>query len=200
MNTRKLHKTLGFIMLLPFVAWAITGVFFFIKPGYSDAYHQLSIKTYPKIQSLTLPINNRWYEVRSFHTVLGSHLIVNLNDKWQQLNIQTFEHEPTPTADKITLLINDATKSKPSRYGKVVSVNGLSATTSTNIKITLNWQKMTLHQQGKDTDFINTMYKIHYLQWTGIASVDKVLGIFGLGLVVLLGCLGVKLSFRKIEK
>jgi uncharacterized iron-regulated membrane protein len=53
---------------------------------------------------------------------------------------------------------------------------------------------MSLYQQGKDTDFINQMYKIHYLQWTGIKSIDKVLGIIGLILVLLLAFLGLRMS------
>ena len=38
------------------------------------------------------------------------------------------------------------------------------------------------------------MYKIHYLQWTGIKSIDKVLGIIGLVLVLLLAFLGLRMS------
>ena len=56
---------------------------------------------------------------------------------------------------------------------------------------------MRLYQKGEDTAFINTMYKIHYLQWTGIKSVDKVLGIIGLVLVVILAMLGTVMTFRR---
>lgn len=184
-------------MLLPFVAWAITGVFFFIKPGYSGAYDQLSVKTYLSIKSLTLPNDNLWSEVRVFRTILGRHLIVKSNDKWLHLNADTYERKQAPTVDEITSLVNDAINVKSLRYGEVTTVDALSAITSTNIRVTLNWENMTLRQQGEDTDFINTMYKIHYLQWTGITSIDKVLGIVGLGLVLILAALGIKLSFKR---
>jgi hypothetical protein len=54
-----------------------------------------------------------------------------------------------------------------------------------------------LYQKGPDTKFINNMYKAHYLQWTGIEPLDKVLGIVGLVLVVILALLGVTLTIKR---
>jgi len=184
-------------MLLPFIAWAITGVFFFIKPGYSEAYQSIHIKTYPSVSSLILPSDNTWTEVKSFRTVLGRHLLVKSEDAWTQVSLETFEPIKPPTKHDIKLLIEDAIQNDPTRYGKVHSIDGLLITTSTNIAINLNWHHMSLIQKGADTDFINTMYKVHYLQWSGVAAVDKILGIIGLVLVVILGLLGLKLSFKR---
>ena len=34
MGTRRAHRMLGLILLLPICGWAVTGFVFFIKPGY----------------------------------------------------------------------------------------------------------------------------------------------------------------------
>ena len=56
---------------------------------------------------------------------------------------------------------------------------------------------MTLHQQGSDAEFIDMMYRIHYLQWTGIKIIDNVLGIIGLALMIVLAGFGLLLSFKR---
>ena len=44
---RRLHRSVGLVLLLPFLGWAITGFVFFVKPGYEGAYETLQPKTYP---------------------------------------------------------------------------------------------------------------------------------------------------------
>jgi hypothetical protein len=55
---------------------------------------------------------------------------------------------------------------------------------------------MSLQQRGKDTDRIDLLYKIHYLQWTGVKSVDRVVGFVGLMFVLTLTTLGAWLAFK----
>lgn len=185
-------------MLLPFIAWAITGVFFFIKPGYSEAYEQLAIKTYPSINSFTTPNTNQWSEIKIIHSILGEHLLVkNEENKWSHLDRTTMQTIEMPSALQVETLIKDAIKHNVERYGNVVSLDGLTALTSTQVAITLNWSQMRLYQKGSDTEFIDTMYQIHYLKWTGIKAVDNVLGVVGLALVIILALLGTMLSFKR---
>jgi len=47
MKTRKLHKITGLILLLPFIAWSATAVFFLIRPAYEQAYERLAVREYP---------------------------------------------------------------------------------------------------------------------------------------------------------
>lgn len=185
-------------MLLPLIAWAITGVFFFIKPGYSEAYEQLAIKTYPSINSFTTPNTNQWSEIKIIHSILGEHLLVkNEDNKWSHLDRATMQTIEIPSEQQVEALIQDAIKHNTERYGNVVSLDGLTVLTSTQIEITLNWPQMSLYQQGPDTEFIDTMYQIHYLKWTGIKAVDNVLGVVGLALVIILALLGTILSFKR---
>jgi hypothetical protein len=188
-------------MIFPFIAWAITGLFFFIKPGYSSAYESLPVKTYPLVDSeITLeiiPEQQTWLEVRYLRSILGIHQIVKNNEGWQQVDPITKEVIKEPTQDQIDTLLNDAISINPDRYGQIETIDGLQITTTTNVNISVNWSEMRLYQKGEDTAFINTMYKIHYLQWTGLKSVDKVLGIIGLALVVILAMLGTVMTFRR---
>lgn len=198
-NRRKLHQYLGLFMLAPFVAWAITGAFFFIKPGYKAAYESLPITQYalPSLPAITP--ESSWREVRWLKSVLGLHLLVKSDSQWGQLNPNSLEPEVTPSEDDIRILVNDAIKNKP-RYGTIASINDMSVVTSTNIRISVNWSNMSLYQTGDDTDFINRMYKIHYLQWTGIDMLDRVLGIVGLVLVLVLAALGLSLLLKRRKR
>ena len=194
---KKLHQYLGFLMLLPFVAWAITGVFFFFKPGYKEAYQPLLIKYYP-IETRIFPSNKTdWLEIRQLNTILGDHLMVKTLEGWQHLSSKTLTEVEQPNSTEIALLVNDAIKSNQDRYGEIKSIEENLITTTTDVRITLDWNNMTLRQQGVDTDFINTIYNIHYLRWTGVKALDQVLGVVGLFLVLLLAGIGVLMTIKK---
>ena len=195
---RKFHKVLGLILLLPFLGWAVTGVFFFIKPGYSEAYQSLSVKTYPFETPLPqLKPKDDWLQVKWLKTILGLHLMVKQANGWIHLNPSTLEQIESPDSEAVRRLVEDAIFDKRERYGKLTSVEGDKAITSTGAQISFSWSQMSLRQRAKDTDFIDRMYKIHYLQWTGIESIDKVLGIVGLGAVLILAVLGLRMAFPK---
>jgi len=52
MNSYRLHKIIGLVLILPMLGWTFTGLIFFIKPGYKGAYEQLALKTYPLEKNL----------------------------------------------------------------------------------------------------------------------------------------------------
>ena len=184
-------------MLLPFIGWAVTGAIFFLKPGYAGAYDLLSVKHYP-LDSET-PVNGdpAWLEARLLKTVLGEHLLVRGAAGWQHLDARTRLEKPPPGEDDLHRLLTDAFSVNPARYGRIVSTSGNTVTTDTGVRVTVNWQQLTLVQRGADTDRIDFFYKIHYLQWTGIPSLDKVIGGTGIALVLILSVLGAILFFRK---
>ncbi len=194
---KKLHQYLGLLMLLPFLAWAITGVFFFIKPGYKAAYESLPIKTYPLAQLPHIDIEKNWSEVRWLRSILGNHLLVKTEESWQQIDYRTLQAAELPGEQQVRLLINDAIQLNRQRYGHIQTIDGVKINMDSGVEISLNWSQMSLYQSGIDTLLINNMYKIHYLQWTGIQSIDKVLGIVGLGLIVILALLGLSMTFRR---
>lgn len=197
MRARTLHRIIGIVLLLPFLAWAATGFIFFLKPGYAGAYEIVTPRTYPLDRAAAITPNPGWLEYRHFKTVLGEHLIVRTDKGWLQLNPSDKQPRSAPTRAEIELLLKDAFTANPSRYGEISDISGLIARTNTGVEVTLDWNRLTLQQHGKDTDRIDLLYKIHYLQWTGVKSVDRVLGFVGLTLVIMLTLLGAWLAIRR---
>jgi hypothetical protein len=193
---RKLHRIIGLVMLLPLMAWAITGAIFFLKPGYAGAYDVPQIKTYPIGIIAPVSPDPAWLEYRLLKTALGEHLLVRTTQGWQQFDPITLQPRAEPTADELRTLFSDSLASNPARYGHIINIEGLTATTGTGVRVTLDWNRLTLTQYGGDTGWIDRFYKIHYLQWTGIAALDKVLGGLGILLVLALSLLGARLFFK----
>jgi len=193
-TTRVLHKTIGIVLLLPFLGWAITGAIFFIKPGYSGAYEQLTVRTYPLEDNLSLRAQ-AWREARVVKTILGTHLLVRTDAGWRNLEPATLRIAPAPPQEKLRLLFEDAFTANPDRYGRVASQIDLTAHTTTDVDVTLDWNRLTLQQRGRDTARIDALYRVHYLQWTGYKTLDKILGLVGLVLLVTLTYLGARLAF-----
>jgi len=183
--------------LLPFFGWALTGLVFFVKPGYEGAYELLSPKTYPLGSAVTINPDPSWLEFRYFKTVLGEHLIVRTSAGWSHLNPADGRPRAKPTEEEIRRLLNDAFTSNPRRYGTVLKVSGDTASTDRGVEVTLDWDSLSLRQRGRDTDRIDLLYKVHYLQWTGVTVVDKVLGFSGIVLVLSLTALGAWLAFKR---
>ena len=200
MPTKRYHRILGIILLLPLLGWALTGLVFFIKPGYSDAYQPLVIKTYPIDTSWTIDTAQQWQDLRLVKTILGTHLLVTTDDNTKHLNPYTLQVKTLPSSDQLTLLIEDAIAVNQDRYGSVTAVKDSVATTDTAVTITLDWKTLKLTQRGQDTELIDLIYKIHYLQWTPYAAINQVLGFAGLFLLMALTVLGAMLVVKKSDK
>ena len=167
-------------------------------PGtrYAGAYEALPIKMYPLSTSVAVVPDPAWLEVRYVKTVLGDHLLARTSEGWQQLDAQSRQVRPMPGESDIRALLTDAFSANPERYGHIVSVDGPVATTDTGARVTLAWNRLALSQRGTDTDRIDALYKIHYLQWTGVPAIDQVLGMTGLVSVLLLSAFGLRLFLR----
>jgi|SRR5215204_4476515 len=197
MIARRLHRIIGIVLLLPLLAWALTGLIFFIKPGYVGAYEMLLPKTYPIETQLQITGEAGWQEFRYVRTILGDHLLVRTKSGWTQIDSANHQQRTQPTENEVRTLLKDAFSSNPGRYGEIASVKGNVATTNTGIEVTLDWNRLSLQQKGSDTDRIDLLYRIHYLQWTGVKSLDRVVGLVGIGLVLMLSGLGAWLAFRR---
>jgi len=197
---RKFHRLIGITLMLPLAGWVVTGFVFFIKPGYAGAYEFLTPKTYPLPTSISISPLPGWREFRCFRTILGDHLIAKTDKGWLHLNLQTMLPREKPSEEEFRRLLMDAFSANPQRYGQISRISGDSAWTDTGVEVTLDWNRVSLQQRGKDTDRIDMLYRIHYLQWAGVGIIDKVLGFLGLVLVATLTVLGARLAFkRKLE-
>src|SRR5437016_1914691 len=151
MTTRAMHRMIGLVMLLPLIGWAVTGAFFFLKPGYAGAYELLQVKTYPLEVTMALQTDPSWLEVRLEKTILGEHLLARTSQGWLHVDPHTFEPKPEPSADETRRLVTDAFSANPTRYGRVASVEGNNITTDTGVRVALDWNRLSLAQRGNDT-------------------------------------------------
>lgn len=183
-DTKKLHRLIGLAVAVPLLLWALTGIVFLVKPGYAGAYDQLSPQRYEIRNAIRLMPAKDWREIKLFRTVLGDHLIVNAGGIWRHLDPATLLDRPPPSESELKALIGDAITSDSERYGNIVDVQSGKVSTDTGVEITLDWSRVKLEQRGRDTRLINTLYKIHYLQWLGEQKADKALGVLGILLLI----------------
>ncbi|MBU2985145.1 hypothetical protein KO528_07270 [Saccharophagus degradans] len=195
MKTRKIHRVIGMVLILPLVGWLVTGMVFLIKPGYAGAYEQLSPKYYA-LGERTFPTKPDWFEVRLVKTILGEHLLVKAADGWVHLDPGSLNPMPAPSELNASKLLLDAVSHNPQRYGTIEGMANGVYITSTGIELSLDWQTLSIRQKGRDTALINTLYKIHYLQWLGNKQANTVLGVVGLVGLFLLVFYGAILFFR----
>ena len=198
MITRKQHRLLGGILLLPFIAWSLTGVFFLVRPAYEQAYSVLSPKTYSADQ-INISAQPEWQEMRLLKTVLGLHLLVKQEGGWQQLDPDSLEVRATPVEADLVSFVEDAISQDTLRYGELLPGESDPFRTSTGVTIAVDWDSLSLYQQGLDTRWIDRIYRIHYLQWTGIAFLDTILGVAGLLLLLLMTATGSAMLLRREE-
>ena len=201
-GARRTHGLLGLVLLLPLCGWAITGFVFFVKPGYEAAYGGLRVREYPLEGSSIPPAQPGWLEARAIRSVLGDALLVRTGDGWKHLDPGTVRERPLPDGAGIRRLVEDAVRDDPARYGEILTVArhegespSASIRTTTGVTIELDWTTLALRQSGPDTRRIDRLYRIHYLQWTGVGPLDRILGVVGLTSLVLLAALGVRLAF-----
>jgi hypothetical protein len=198
MIIRKQHRLLGGILLLPFIAWSLTGVFFLVRPAYEQAYSVLSPKTYSADQ-INISAQPEWQEMRLLKTVLGLHLLVKQEGGWQQLDPDSLEVRATPVEADLVSFVEDAISQDTLRYGELLPGESDPFRTSTGVTIAVNWDSLSLYQRGADTRWIDRIYRIHYLQWTGIAFLDTILGVAGLLLLLLMTVTGSAMLLRREE-
>ncbi|MBC53493.1 MAG: hypothetical protein CMQ34_06600 [Gammaproteobacteria bacterium] len=197
MRPRKVHRLVGILLLLPFVAWASTAIFFLVRPAYTEAYEQLQVRQLSMGNIIQFVPDPAWLEARFSRTVLGEHLLVRDAQGWQHLDSFTLDPRPGPTGDELRLLIDDATRHNPARYGTVQTLSGLNAVTDTGVEISVDWDSLRMSQRGPDTRWIDRIYDIHYLRWTGFEIFDRIFGLFGLFLLMYMTYSGARMALGR---
>ena len=150
MLSRRIHRYIGLVLLIPMVGWALTGLVFLVKPGYDGAYEVLTIKAYPLDQKLNITPSENWDEVRVIKSVLGNHLLVTVAGKTNNLDFNALKQRPMSSVTEVTDLVEDAIADKKDRYGSVLAVDGTTVHVTTGIQVTVNWDELKLDQIGSD--------------------------------------------------
>lgn len=213
-NLRSFHKWMGLILLLPFLVWTVTGLLFALKPGWGPAYEYLSPWSTPPKQPV------RAMSLASFAATSAAEDAISIELQHSALG-PLFKLENAPGSEGGTLF--DATSGKrldplsienaetlvlagvaksmdSSRYGSLKSHEAkgtdIEFVFSGGPHVTINLHTASLRQSGPDTERINWLYKLHYMQWTGNARLDRIVGFAFLVFVWLLAGAGVVLTWR----
>lgn len=196
MKPRRAHRLLGVALLIPCLVWAVTGVLFHWKPGWNAAYASLPVKTYA-LEGAGPPADPSWLEVRRLQTVLGEHVLVRTEQGWSQWDVGAAAPRSEPGESDRRRLFEDAMRVDPERYGQIDSLEGWKVTTTTGVEVRLDWNTLRFNQSGADTRWIDRLYRIHYLQWTGTHWGDRILPLIGLFGLAALSLLGLRLILRR---
>ncbi len=71
MLSKRIHKYVGLTMLIPMIGWVLTGIVFFVKPGYEGAYEIINLKTYPLEHGISIPSGENWDELRLIRSIVS---------------------------------------------------------------------------------------------------------------------------------
>ncbi len=199
-NSHRTHRMAGILLLAPLLVWALSAIFFLVRPSYFEAYEQIPIHTYPLTsqsqEELQITAQSDWREFRYFRSILGDHLLVRTQNEWQHLHADSLNPWPLPGNEALRLLLDEAISANHERYGSIASIDGHTAMTDTGVEITVDWGSARITQYGNDTRWIDRIYSLHYLQWTGISAVDRVLGVAGLFLLLFMTYSGWRMAFN----
>lgn len=200
MRIANLHRWFGLGLFVPLLVWAVTGLLFQLKPGWSRAYEMLSMEqplpeTMPTVVGIdallrapagAAPCAPRRVEL--LNTVLGLVYRVRGGACAGIFDAVTGRKRALGPAE-FARIAEHIVATHPG-YQRlptpaVVAGDAASATLKfrDSITVTLGLQDWTLSQRGADTDRIDWWYRLHYLQWTGNRAVDRVVGMVGLGAI-----------------
>ena len=194
---QKLFKVIGFVLALPLIVWALTGLLLIPQPSNNSLQTTIGVKQYPIIKKFTIIPHAFWQSYSVIRTVLGYHLIVKTDTGYIHLDPITFEKKNKPNEEFLKALVNDALSKKRNEYGTVVKMDGNNFTTNTGLKLTLNWNKLEIIREGRPHTFRNALLQIHRFEWTGDPKIDRALLFAGGLLALIYGVLTFWILFKK---
>jgi len=207
---RSSHRLLGILLLLPLATWTATGLVFLLKPGWAAAYEALDAfdgrpvdaKDIIPIADLPLPAaETTGWELRS--TALGPVYRVSQRDASFLLHAASGTILSPLDREGVAAIARDAAAraQAPERYGEVSEVSltpdqGVVRFTG-GAEVRVGRNDLSIAQRGSDTAWIDRLYELHYLRWTGIASIDRTLAPIALAAVWLLAFTGLRKLRRR---
>lgn len=196
-------------MAVPLLLWGFTGLLFQIKPGWTGAYETLEV-AHPEA---ALPGNvidpgelltDSTSRLELLDTALGPVYVLREADGTSRI-VDALGGEtlsPLSEAQARAVVLDAVSQSSvPQRYGEIAEskLEEKTATLTFNGKarVTIDRYTLELSQSGPDTHRIDTLYRIHYLQWTGRKGLDRFLGLAGILLLWGLAFAGLWLFFLR---
>ena len=174
----RVHRAVAIALVAPLVVWSVTGLLFQLKPGWGRAYDLLDVAR-GRDETLDTAIG-------PLHR--GAHG-------------QLVGRGPL-TVDEARALAIDAVARSPFRddYGAVRAATidrDVVRVDFDGAVVEVGRDDARIAQHGGDTDRIDWLYRLHYLQWTGVAAIDRVLAIVGLVAIWVAAAAGCVLFVRR---
>lgn len=199
----RLHRWAALILVAPLVVWSITGLLFHLKPGWKRAYDMVSIERPLADQNVaavqSLP---RFKKLELFGTALGPMYRL---DGSSLIDAQTLRPRSPLSIEDAKTLAQDAVaqSSQHAGYGALIDAKSDESTVHVQFEsamVDVDRASGSLYQHGADTARIDWLYRIHYLKWTNIPSVDRVVAVIGLALIWVAMAAGIVLFVRRFRR
>ena len=204
----RLHRWLAIMLVFPLAAWSGTGLLFHIKPGWARAYDMLSAErplsttAVASASAVAATFSERIERIELFGTALGPMYRVTTARGTELVDAVGLRRRSPLSAQDARELAADAVAHSRQRdaYGAignaVVDGNTMHVTFA-NAIVDVDRGSGKLTQRGEDTERIDLLYRIHYLQWSGDPDVDRVIPIAGLALIWIVAFAGLVLFFKR---
>ena len=209
MSWSRLHRYLALVLVVPLVVWSVTGLLFHLKPGWKRAYDMLDAerpldaKQVTPIASITAQFPEGVTHLELFGTAIGPLYRVSTANGDALVNATTgAKVSPLSESDARSLASDAISRSRlQAEYGEIthsdVRDDVVRFTTAKGPIVEVGRTDARISQHGSDTARIDWLYRIHYLQWTGKKTLDRVLAIIGLALIWLVMIPGLVLAWRR---
>ncbi len=181
MSWARLHAWLAIVLVAALVIWSITGLLFHLKPGWDRAYDLLSI--------------DRGGGREELDTAIGPLVRVD----------GVLERDPLTEFEARALAIDAVSRSRHrASYGEPAGATVTDAAVKIRFSggpvVTVDRAGAWISQRGPDTDRIDWLYRIHYLQLTGHRSIDRAIAVAGLLLIWAVMIPGGVLFVRRVRR
>jgi hypothetical protein len=209
MSWARLHRYLALVLVVPLVVWSVTGLLFHLKPGWSRAYDMLDAERPLETTQVTSLANvvamfpEGVQRIELFGTAIGPLYRVRTDKGGALVDATTgTKRSPLTEADARTLTTDALSRSREkTAYGEIAKTDVrddvVRFTFSKGPIVEVSREDARISQHGSDTERINWLYRIHYLQWTGKKTLDRVLAVVGLALIWLVMIPGLVLAWRR---
>lgn len=215
---RRVHRIAGVALAVPFLVWTASGLLFLVKPGWSGAYEMLDgFQDAPVDASAVLPVRTVVRGVAAPERMLRADLRATALGPVYRIRARAEDGSaidaivdahsgtvlsPLAIEDAERIAVDAASRARQAdRYGAVTGRE--EDATHARIRfaggavVTVGREDLSVRQSGPDTDRIDALYRAHYLQWTGIETVDRVFAVAAIAATWLLTAVGLSLFFRR---
>lgn len=210
MSWAKAHRWLAIVLVVLLAVWSVTGLLFHLKPGWSRAYDMLSAERggplHPGKLVALATIGDEVTGLELIDTALGPLFRVTTQSGGSLVDASTGQRRsPLSEADARVLAL-DAVSRSPHRaaYGDIATIRARGELFVLGFAggqtVELGRDDARLSQHGPDTERIDWLYRIHYLQWTGNTTFDRAFAMFGLALIWAVIIPGMVLFVRRLRR